>query len=257
MWYYFLVMGRPRAEDVLDDFAAREVREAISDVRKLKGVTNTEIADFLGRDVEVRWITNALAKASKLRASKAKAILDALAKMEPRTRDAQKRIEAARPWLDLTIAARRRPPEPAAIISSRDVAALATLLAEALATSLKKRLTRRPQRARLRDALKRALSSARLAMATSFADRYEVRFTAGNYLAYEAALRDFGDPNRFDRIFLRRRLDGIAKLNAAEQYLEDLGIPKTEVRRLMAPVYMAVRERIASGDASPSSESED
>ena len=249
-------MGRPKAEDVLDDFAAGEVREAISDVRGLKGVTNTEIADFLGSDVDVRWVTNALAKASKLRASKAKAILDGLAKMEPRTREAQKRIEAARPWLNLTIAARYRPPEPAAIIPSKDVAALATLLADGLAASLKKHPSRRPQRARLRDALKRALLSARLAMSSTFADRYEVLFVAGGYLAYVAALRDFGDPERFNRIFFRRRLDGIAKLNAAAQYLEDLGIGKAEARRLMAPAYKAACERTASGEFPSSSESE-
>lgn len=251
-------MGRPRTEDVLDDVAAREIREAISEVRGLKGVTNAKIADFLGSDVDVRWVTNALAKASKLRASKAEALLDGLAKMEPRTREAQKRIEAARPWLDLTIVARYHPPKPAAVIPSKDIAALATLLADALAASMKKRPSRRPQRARLRDALKRALSSARLAMATTFADRYGVRFTAGDYLAYIAALRDFGDPERFDRIFLRRCLDGIAKLNAAAQYLEDLGIDKADARCLMAPVYKAAREaRSASGDLSPFSESED
>jgi hypothetical protein len=250
-------MARPKAEDVLDDFAAREVREVISDVRRLKCVTNTEIAEFLGSDVDVRWVTNALAKASKLRASKAKAIIDGLAKMEPRTREAQKRIEAARPWLNLTIAARHRPPEPAAIIPSKDVAALATLLAEALAASLKKRPTRRPQRATLRNALKRALSNARLPMATTFADRYEARFTAGGYLAYVMALRDFGDPKRFDRIFRRRRSDGIASLNEAAQYLEDLGVDRAEALRLMAPVYRAARERIGPNDFPDSLESED
>jgi hypothetical protein len=247
-------MGRPKATDALHDTAAREVREAIRKVWRLKGLTNNKIADFLGEDP--RWLTSRLVNGSRLRASDAEAILNALGKMQPRTGEERKLIMAARPWLDMTLAARRRIPKPAALIPTKDVGALATVLADALASALKKRPTRRPRRTTLRDALKRALGNVRLEMATTFADEYEVRFTAGGYLAYVAALRDFGDPERFDRIFLRRRLDGIAKLNAAAQVLEDLGVGKAEVRRLIGPVYKAARERIALNDFPDSLESE-
>lgn len=246
-------MGRPKAEDVLQDLAANEIREAIRDVRTLKGLKNKGIAKVLRWTV--RQVTSALVDSSKLRAPNAKAILNALAKMEPQEREAQKRIIAARPWLTVTLASRYRPPKPAALIPTTDVNPLATLLADALA---KRPGVGRVRRKGLRGELQRALSSARSALATTFVDRYDAIFTAApNVAAYRAALSKFGDPDRFDRIFLRRGLGGIAKLHAAAIYLEDVGLDKKSVQRLMDPLFKAVRERNASNDISPSPESED
>jgi hypothetical protein len=192
-------MGRRKAEDVLQRVATKTIRKAIREVRALKGLTNQDIADYLGWDA--RKVTSALVETSELRLVKAGEILEALHKIEPRKPEAQKIIEAAAPWLFMTLKPRRLPLMPAALIPRSDMGALAEFLAGTIA---ERTGAGKGRRERMRQDLLDALVSKQSELARYFVYQCIGR-SPGAIADYRALLTAFGYQSIFDEIFLRRK----------------------------------------------------
>ena len=74
-------MGRAVSRDRLADDVAQKVREAARSARKLKGLRNGDIAEFLGW--AERRVVDTLASRKPLRAGNARALVAALLEMRP------------------------------------------------------------------------------------------------------------------------------------------------------------------------------
>lgn len=122
---------RPKAEDALQPNAAKKIREAMREVRSMKGLTNEDIADALGW--ELRKVTNALSSSRMLRVVAAKPILLALYEAKLQTAKTQKRIESAAELLVSTTTAKPLPPMAAALIPTYQIRSFAAFLADQIA----------------------------------------------------------------------------------------------------------------------------
>lgn len=191
-------MGRPKAEDVLQDLAAKKIREAIREVRALKGLTNKGIAKVLRWTV--RQVTGALVDSSKLRAVKAAKILEALCAMKPQKREAQEVIRSAISLLTATVGP--RPPMPAVLMPSTEIGVFADFIADIVARSPGIGEKRREAISRQ---LRVALGHRKSRLTKNFVNLCIGRFAGTDAIDYKTVLTAFGYADIYTGFFSMRK----------------------------------------------------